>query len=73
MFSGLSTRDTQTSLWNSAATAAERLLDKPLSLTDRLRYEFGVDAMEDDEHGLFTLYLKSSTRRMRLLYQVQAV
>lgn len=45
--------DSHSAQWNSTATAAERLLDKPLSLTDRLRFEFGVDAVDDSESGWF--------------------
>jgi len=37
--------------WSTMATATERMLDKPLSLGDRLRFEFGVDALDDKKSG----------------------
>ena len=37
--------------WNTSATATESMLDKPLSLGDRLRFEFGVDALDDKKSG----------------------
>jgi len=37
--------------WSTSATATERMLDKPLSLGDRLRFEFGVDALDDKKSG----------------------
>ena len=49
---GSTSGDSHMAPWNSDATAAERLLDKPLSLTERLKFEFGVDAIEDSEPGL---------------------
>jgi len=33
------------------ATAAEHMLVKPRSLGDRLRFEFGVDALDDKKSG----------------------
>jgi len=38
--------------WSTSATATESMLDKqPLSLGDRLRLEFGVDALDDKKSG----------------------
>lgn len=37
--------------WSTSATATERMLDKPLSLGDRLRFEFGVDPLDDKKSG----------------------
>lgn len=38
--------------WSTSATATESLLDKqPLSLGDRLRFEFGVDPLDDKKSG----------------------
>jgi len=32
-------------------TATESMLNKPLSLGDRLRFEFGVDPLDDKKSG----------------------
>jgi len=37
--------------WSTTATATERMLAKPLSLGDRLRFEFGVDPLDDKKSG----------------------
>jgi len=41
--------------WSTSATATESMLDKPpaLSLGDRLRLEFGVDALDDPKSGQY--------------------
>ena len=37
--------------WSTTATATESMLDKPLSLGDRLRFEFGVDPLDEQRSG----------------------
>jgi len=32
------------------------MLDKPLSLGDRLRFEFGVDPLDDKKSGEYSLF-----------------
>lgn len=34
--------------WDFEETAAEKILTKSLSLTDRLKFEFGLDAQEGE-------------------------
>ena len=43
--------------WSASATESEKMLDKPLTLTERLRFEFGLDPSDADPDGnMFFLF-----------------
>ena len=44
--------------WDFEETAAEKILTKSLSLTDRLKFEFGLDAQEGEGIQIFPVYIK---------------